>query len=121
MVGQEWDVVAEVPLYRDADQAAAPEALPAGSVALSWRGDGNFFATIMPYGPDERAIRIWERKGAELHAMGEHARGLDGVLAWQPNGRHLYAAQHVDGRPTIVLYEANGLQHGGFAVSSSGG
>ena len=38
-------------------------------------------------------VRIWEAEACQLHAVGEAAPGLLGPLAWQPNGRHLYAAQ----------------------------
>ncbi len=39
----------------------------------------------------ERCIQIWERdSGLTLHATGEAAHGLLPLLAWQPNGRHLY-------------------------------
>ena len=37
-------------------------------------------------------MRVWERESGELHAEGEAAAGLLPVAAWQPNGRHLYAA-----------------------------
>ena len=38
-------------------------------------------------------VRVWEAEGCKLHAVGEAAPGLLGPIAWQPNGRHLYAAQ----------------------------
>ena len=66
-------------------------------------------------------IRIWERKGGRLHAVGEHAVGLSGPIAWQPNGRHLFAAcRRADGQPGILLYESNGLQHGSFDLHGQG-
>lgn len=66
-------------------------------------------------------IRIWEREGGRLHAVGEHAAGLSGPIAWQPIGRHLFAACHrADGQPGILLYESNGLQHGGFDIHGQG-
>lgn len=37
-------------------------------------------------------VRIWDRESGALHAVGEAAPGLLAPLAWQPNGRHLYAA-----------------------------
>lgn len=37
-------------------------------------------------------VRIWDSEGGALHAVGEAAPGLLAPLAWQPNGRHLYAA-----------------------------
>jgi IKI3 family len=42
------------------------------------------------------------------------------VGAWQPNGRHLYVAQQTPSGPRVMLFETNGLQHGGFDVGPSG-
>lgn len=53
-------------------------------------------------------------------AEGEKAEALLSVLAWQPNGRHLYAAQKDAHGQRVVLYELNGLQHGSFEVSGPG-
>jgi len=39
-----------------------------------------------------RVVRVWDREAGGLHAVGEAAPGLLAPLAWQPNGRHLYAA-----------------------------
>ncbi len=43
--------------------------------------------------PPERCIQIWERSEAgllSLHATAEPAAALLPLLAWQPNGRHLF-------------------------------
>jgi pyruvate/2-oxoglutarate dehydrogenase complex dihydrolipoamide acyltransferase (E2) component len=37
-------------------------------------------------------IRVWDRGTGELHTEGEAAAGLLPAIAWQPNGRHLFAA-----------------------------
>ena len=104
-------------------------------------------------------VRIWEAEVCKLHAVGEAAPGLLGPVAWQPSGRHLYAAQaaapaaptvpqpgqQAAGRPghrpagqgsvpdgpasgagapgevqRVVLFERNGLLHGGLDVASTG-
>lgn len=115
-------------------------------------------------------VRVWDSEGGALHAVGEAAPGLLAPLAWQPNGRHLYAAaapvpaaqrsapagpaaqgraQGGGGRPTqgkvaaatggaqgrsagaerrapasgaarVLLFERNGLRHGGFDLPSPG-
>ena len=66
-------------------------------------------------------VRVWERESGALHALGEHAPGLLGKLAWQPNGRNLYAAcRQPDGALRVLLFESNGLQHGGFDVPGKG-
>ena len=46
--------------------------------------------------------------------------GLSAVAAWQPNGRHVYVAQHAGPSARMLLYERNGLQHGGFDISVPG-
>ncbi len=63
---------------------------------------------------------MWEREGCVLHAMGEDAPGLLGPVCWQPNGRHIYAAQECSGERRIALFERNGLAHGGFPVRTQG-
>ena len=119
--------------------------LTASQAAISWRGDGKFVATSVS--PSTRAcldsskdsteasttvkvnaveptqtadLRIWERDNFQLHAVGETLEGLTPVLAWQPNGRHLYAAQQLGDAASVFLFEANGLQHGSFDVRVSG-
>ena len=65
-------------------------------------------------------LRVWTRDG-QLHAVGESVVGLQPVLAWQPNGRHLYAVQqHANGQQRVLLFESNGLQHGGFDLCVTG-
>ena len=65
-------------------------------------------------------LRVWTREG-ELHAVGEATEGMLPLLAWQPNGRHLYAAQaSPGGGQRVVLFETNGLQHGGFDILQAG-
>lgn len=66
------------------------------------------------------SLRVWEREGCELHAVGAAPQGLHPALAWQPNGRHLYAAHLQGEHHRVVLYEANGLEHGGFDVPRTG-
>ncbi len=53
-------------------------------------------------------------------AEGEKADALLPVLAWQPDGRHLYAAQRDAEGQRVILYELNGLQHGSFDVAGPG-
>ena len=102
-------------------------------MAICWRGDGRYVATLVQHaaaqqlpgpasGASEAAvtIKMWEPDGCVLHAVGERATGLLPVGAWQPNGRHLYVAQHTTGGPRVVLFETNGLQHGGFSVADAG-
>ncbi len=66
-----------------------------GNVSISWRGDSKYLATChMGAGSSSGSmVTVWERETGALHAMGEDAELMLGPLAWQPNGRHLYAAQ----------------------------
>ena len=67
------------------------------------------------------SLRVWQTEGCALHAVGKApAVGLYSVLAWQPNGRHLYAAHAQGSHHRVVLYETNALEHGGFDVPRSG-
>lgn len=115
-------------------------------------------------------MQVWDRaSGCQLHAACEAAAGLVPVLAWQPNGRHLYTAQEGQQpapggsgssgsstapgptaarrlqpragqpqapppqappqlaqqqagppHPRVLLYERNGLAHGGFGLRGPG-
>lgn len=42
---------------------------------------------------EQRVIHVWDREGCQLHSTGEAAEGLLPPVCWQPNSRHLYAAQ----------------------------
>ena len=66
----------------------------------------------------QAVLRIWERDECVLHAIGEDTVGLLGPVCWQPNGRHIYAAQEVEGQQGVVLFERNGLSHGNSVTSS---
>ena len=66
----------------------------------------------------QAVLRVWEREECVLHAIGEDVAGLLGPVCWQPNGRHIYAAQDVRGQQGVVLFERNGLSHGNFVTSS---
>ncbi|KAF5832885.1 IKI3 family-domain-containing protein [Dunaliella salina] len=96
LMDQEWELLAEVHL------ADPPPGCPnPGSwfrdIQLSWRGDGKFFATshrALRDGTPQRVMLVWDRTAScQLHATCEEAEGLLPVLAWQPNGRHLYTVQ----------------------------
>ena len=66
-------------------------------------------------------VRIWTRESCALHSVGEAVPGLQPCLAWQPNCRHLYAAQASSEQGNrVVLFETNGLQHGGFSIPGPG-
>ncbi|CAL5218701.1 g412 [Coccomyxa viridis] len=133
LMNKKWDVVEETWLFEGVEQPIPARQMPienlpeevhltAEDLHISWRGDSKYFATssrAAAGGP--WVIRIWEREGCRLHTVGEHCASLSGHIAWQPNGRHLYAAcTRPDGLPSITLYERNGLQHGGFDLHGKG-
>lgn len=56
---QEWELLSEVPLLQQAREEQQQEpVLAPGSVALSWRGDGRFFATATLDAPGGRACGV---------------------------------------------------------------
>jgi len=105
-----WDLLWETPVINNHPEYPQPTSLPVpvpdpGSVevqfsrntaAMSWRGDGKYLATCTEDTSTSGSsrVRVWDRESGELHALGEYVVGVQSVLAWQPNGRHLYVAQH---------------------------
>lgn len=132
---QDWELLAERSIFAGgaADKEHAGHALTHANSALTWRGDTRYLATCTPGpGPLHSAaaaaeahpsgssgggcsVRIWEREGCELHAVGEEAPALYPLLSWQPNGRHLYAAQALCA--TSSAQQAQ--QHGGEEAQRS--
>lgn len=118
-------------------EASAPE--PNGAGAIRGGGSGSSASGGGGGGADYR-IHVWDRATFELHASGEAAEGLLPLLAWQPNGRHLYVAASGAGavsgsdsraaargaspqqqhQHAVLLFERNGLRHGGFGLPGAG-
>ncbi|EFJ51885.1 hypothetical protein VOLCADRAFT_87528, partial [Volvox carteri f. nagariensis] len=147
VMNQAWELLSEGPALGPSAAEATAAAYGENSslfqdALLSWRGDGKFFAVVcrdptVAVVPGSVAlppyrIRIWDRGTLELHAAGEPADGIIPLPAWQPNGRHLYVPALATGAmpsgtsgasdggavPSILLYERNGLRHGGFNLPS---
>ena len=55
-----------------------------------------------------------------MNAVGEAVSGLVGPVAWQPNGRHIYAVHDNAEETKVGLYERNGLSHGEFSLRTKG-
>jgi len=109
-----WDLLWETPVINNQPEYPQPTSLPGpvpdpgsevqlskNTAAMSWRGDGKYLATCTEdtfngsgSGNESSRVRVWDRESGELHALGESVVGVQSVLAWQPNGRHLYVAQH---------------------------
>ncbi|GAX74696.1 hypothetical protein CEUSTIGMA_g2144.t1 [Chlamydomonas eustigma] len=124
---QEWEVLSESTLAKPEAQTKSFE-----DASISWRGDGKYFATsIMSSG--SRSIKVWDRVDLSLHAEIASVEGILPALSWQPNGRHLYIAaaantQEMSSATTsrcpnakVLMYERNGLPHGGFDVPTQSG
>ncbi|KAK9915662.1 hypothetical protein WJX75_002381 [Coccomyxa subellipsoidea] len=133
LMNKDWDVISETWLFgvvenpipaRPLSSEAIPNSVSIGpeDINLSWRGDGKYFASVSRAQKGQPwVVRVWERESGALHSVGEHAPGLLGKLAWQPNGRNLYAAcRQPTGALRVLLFESNGLQHGGFDVPGKG-
>ena len=122
---------------------ARAESSAAVGAALSWRGDGQFVASLVPSAVEGAGpvLQVWGREDLELHSTGEKTlsplasgpreRGADGFppspppLAWQPRGALIAAACDGSnpgrgGSPSeVVFFERNGLRRGGFALPST--
>jgi hypothetical protein len=60
-------------------------------------------------------MHVWDRTaGCQLHSTCEDVQGLLPVLAWQPNGRHLYTIQqpHAAQQQRGVTAAARGVVKG---------
>jgi hypothetical protein len=84
------------PSFGELTYNEAPPLTP-NSAGLTWRGDGRYLATCTVDNPDLPArIRVWDRTGARLHALGELVSNIvPRSITWQPNGRHIYVARTV--------------------------
>lgn len=115
--------------------------LAPGDAYLSWRYDGQALVTTSrrhrvdqePATLVSCTLRTWDVGGGEaglaLHALGEAVPGLAAPVTWQPNARHIYGVVNqgqgtdgkASGRARAVLFERNGLTHGGFSLGGTSG
>ena len=98
----------------------AISSLDEGKVNLSWRGDGQYFATnSVPDGePRRRTIRVYSREGV-LESVSEPVNGLEGALSWKPSGQTIASVQREEEGLQVVFFERNGLRHGEFDLRLS--
>ncbi|CAG9461392.1 unnamed protein product [Pedinophyceae sp. YPF-701] len=136
LMSTQWVVLAEEPAQAFISGALSHKCLaPHGGGAddpghepceISWREDGKYFASVTRGGLDgsQRRMRVWERTstgGLALVSAGELEAGTLPPVAYCPNGRNVYcAAVDGDGAGHVLIYERNGLQHGGFTLPSHG-
>lgn len=89
------------------------------SVDVSWRGDGQLVAVLIG-DPMKRTLSIFDGATLRLSAVAQAECPLTGCIAWQPNGRHLYAGASVQDTSIMCLFEPNGLGHGSFSLRNQG-
>ena len=102
----------------------AHEMLSPENVAIdaSWRGDGQLVAVSVRQQTEQGSLLILECPSLKLSATAETKDDIVGCLAWQPNGRHLYAASVPSQQDLsrLYLFESNGLIRGSFLLRHPG-
>lgn len=83
------------------------------SVAISWRGDGEYFAVNSVEQERRRMIRVYSREG-QLDSVSEPVDGLEGALSWRPSGNLIASVRRSSDRIEVIFFERNGLRHGQF-------
>ena len=88
-----------------------------GNARISWRADGNYFALSILEKEAGRRIRVYDRTG-NLLSTSEPIEGLEGPLAWRPNGSVIASVQFLrsQNKRQVVFFERNGLRHGEFLL-----
>ncbi|TKA71477.1 hypothetical protein B0A55_06939 [Friedmanniomyces simplex] len=91
-----------------------------GTVSLSWRGDGQYFAmvSVLDSAPKRRVFRVYSREGM-LESVSEPVNGLESGLSWKPSGQIIAGIQRHAERMQVVFFERNGLRHGEFDLRLS--
>ena len=84
-----------------------------GSVTISWRGDGAYFAINKIEQENRRMIRVYSREG-QLDGVSEPVDGLEGALSWRPSGNLIAGVRRSHDKAEVVFFERNGLRHGQF-------
>jgi elongator complex protein 1 len=88
------------------------------SVAISWRGDGAYFAVNKVEEGRRRMIRVYSREG-HLDSVSEPVNGLEGALSWRPSGNLITGICRSHDKVEVVFFERNGLRHGQFDLRFS--
>ncbi|KAL6594102.1 hypothetical protein ACP70R_049003 [Stipagrostis hirtigluma subsp. patula] len=119
VITQDWEVLFETSLD---PQNAGPDEIDSsgGQIqsAISWRGDGKFFATLGGCSDPTKLI-IWERESGKVHSSSDTKTFMGPSLDWMPSGAKVATAhdRRTEGKcPLIVFYEKNGLERSYFPV-----
>ncbi|KAF2677310.1 elongator complex protein 1 [Lentithecium fluviatile CBS 122367] len=89
-------------------------------VAISWRGDGAYFAVNTVEQHRRRMIRVYSREG-QLDSVSEPVDGLEGALSWRPSGNLIAGIRRSSDCVEVVFFERNGLRHGQFDLRATPG
>lgn len=80
---------------------------------ITWRGDGEAFATSTIGADQTCSVRVWTQYG-ELEATSQALPGLELPISWQPSGALIAGVQRLKHKYQIVFLERNALEHGNF-------
>lgn len=83
---------------------------------ISWHGDGQLFvvsSVLKEIG--YRQLRVYDRDG-RLYSTSEDIVGLEHAVHWKPSGSLITATQQHQNKHSVIFFEKNGLQHGGFTI-----
>jgi elongator complex protein 1 len=88
-----------------------------GEGRISWRADGTYFAVSTVDSGSGRRVRVYDR-GGSLISTSEPIEGLEGPLAWRPNGSVIGSVQFLkaQNKRQVIFFERNGLRHGEFVL-----
>ncbi|XP_062193409.1 elongator complex protein 1 [Phragmites australis] len=115
----DWEVLFETSL--DPQNATAGEIDSSGGhiqSAISWRGDGKYFATLGG-SSNPTKLTIWERESGKVHSSSDMKTFMGASLDWMPSGAKVATAhdRRTKGKcPLIVFYEKNGLERSYFPI-----
>lgn len=93
-----------------------------GQHAVTWRGDGQFFAVSGPSISTDGSpalaseFRVWERSGKFFSKSESGVLTQSVLLAWKPSGDILASTQSLPEHDEVIFFEKNGLRHYEFKV-----
>ncbi len=83
---------------------------------ISWRTDAEFFLVhIVNETTKTRRFQVFNREGV-LHSTSENQASLESTITWKNSKTLITSSTHRANKHEIILYERNGLSHGGFTL-----
>ncbi|KAL6878468.1 hypothetical protein ACP4OV_012638 [Aristida adscensionis] len=119
VITQDWEVLFETSLDPQTANAGMTDC-SGGQIqsAVSWRGDGKYFATLGG-SCDPQKLTIWERESGKVHSSSDTKAFMGATLDWMHSGAKIATAhdRRTEGKcPLIVFYEKNGLERSNFPI-----